>query len=139
MKYYSLKRPILPGGYPKNNVVKEVVNFIPAPKYCKEVDAEAYGYLECSDALSEQEIEDYELFSEDSHIYWRVTASINKNGKYSAAITKTERSCKQPEDIIKELTNKQVAHRWFPSRDKADCFIKDFLKEETHEKHSQLS
>ena len=130
MKYYSLKRPILPGGYPKNKVVKEIINFTSGPKFCKEVDSEAYGYLECSAALSEKEVEEYELISEGSHIYWCVITSINKNGKRSAMISKTIRCVKQPEDVVKDLSNKQVAHRWFISREMADRFIKMFLSDQ---------
>ena len=130
MKYYSLKRPILPGGYPKTEAVKEIVNFAPAPQYCKEIDAEAYGYLQCSAALSRKEADEYELIAEGSHIYWCVITSINNNGKRSAMISKTIRCAKQPEDVVKDLSNKQVAHRWFISREIADRFIKTFLSEQ---------
>ena len=138
MKYYSLKRPILPGGYPKGHGGTTVVNFM-EPEFCKEVGTEAYGYVEYSSPIPEKEADEHELVPEGSRIYWRVTISVGKDGKRSAMISKTIRDTKQPEDDMKSLSRKQVAHRWFPSRDKADRFIKDFLKEEIHEKYSQLS
>ena len=59
-KYYSTQRPIVPGGYPKNEFVQEITNFdekqlIPA------IGKRAWGFIEYSYPLTAKQIADYEL------------------------------------------------------------------------------
>lgn len=65
MKYYSKRRPIQPGGYPKpkNNKVLEIVNF-DAPEYCEKIKSEAWGYIEYENRLEYDDVINYELTAE---------------------------------------------------------------------------
>lgn len=65
MKYYSKRRPIQPGGYPKSddNKVLEIVNF-EIPTYCENIKSEARGYIDYEKPLARDEMENYELTAE---------------------------------------------------------------------------
>ena len=65
MKYYSKKRPIQPGGYPKpkENKVVEIVNF-DAPIYCEKIKSDAWGYIDYEKPLARDEMKNYELTAE---------------------------------------------------------------------------
>ena len=65
MKYYSEKRPIQPGGYPKpeENKVVEIVNF-DAPIYCEKIKSDAWGYIDYEKPLARDEMKNYELTAE---------------------------------------------------------------------------
>ena len=65
MKYYSKKRPIQPGGYPKpkDNKVLEIVNF-DAPEYCEKIKSNAWGYIEYDKRLERDDVINYELTAE---------------------------------------------------------------------------
>lgn len=58
IRYYSLSRPISIGTYPKSPI--NIVNF-DTKQYVKEIDRDAWGYLEYNEKLNEQDISDYEL------------------------------------------------------------------------------
>ena len=59
MRYYSTQRPITPGSYPKSpfNDVLQVVNF-EARTYCKEIEREAWGYIEYKYPLHPEDVAD---------------------------------------------------------------------------------
>lgn len=65
MKYYSKRRPIQPGGYPKpeGNKVVEIVNF-DAPEYCEKIDSDAWGYIVYEKPLQYDDVINYELTAE---------------------------------------------------------------------------
>lgn len=65
MKYYSKKRPIQQGGYPKpeNNKVAEIVNF-DAPEYCEKIKSNAWGYIVYENPLIRDDVINYELTAE---------------------------------------------------------------------------
>lgn len=58
-KYYSVMRPVSIGTYPKNGAVN-IVNFEDR-KFCKEINGEAWGYIEYDRFLTDAELNDYEL------------------------------------------------------------------------------
>lgn len=58
-RYYSIMRPVSIGTYPKNGA-EEIVNF-DHRQFCPEINHEAWGYIEYSRELSEEEVADYEL------------------------------------------------------------------------------
>ncbi|MEG1894668.1 MAG: hypothetical protein RR162_00410 [Oscillospiraceae bacterium] len=59
-KYYSTQRPVMPGGFPKGQLVVNIENFDDR-KYVEEINKNAWGYIEYSEPLSGREAEDYEL------------------------------------------------------------------------------
>ena len=58
-RYYSIMRPVSIGTYPRNGA-EEIVNF-DNRTFCPEINREAWGYIEYSRELSEEEAADYEL------------------------------------------------------------------------------
>ena len=60
MKYYSIRRPILPGGYPEKELVEKIVNF-DTRIYCQEIDRLAWGYVEYKKELTQDQADAYEL------------------------------------------------------------------------------
>ena len=55
-------RPVNIGTYPKNGAIN-IINFNDR-KFCKEINREAWGYIEYDRVLSDEEIADYELKGE---------------------------------------------------------------------------
>ena len=80
MRYYSTQRPVGPGCFPKpeGNKVLRIVNF-DVKIYCKEVDCEAWGYVEYEQPLTNQEAKSWELTPEGT-IWYPVTVSSRKHG-----------------------------------------------------------
>ena len=44
MRYYSTKRPVTPGSYPKQKFAVKIHNF-EQKTFCKEIGCEAWGYI----------------------------------------------------------------------------------------------
>lgn len=65
MRYYSILRPISIGTYPKpkDNEVLKINNF-DNRSYCKDIDREAWGFIDYEKPLSLEDLEKYELVSE---------------------------------------------------------------------------
>ncbi len=65
MKYYSKRRPIQPGGYPKpeNNKVVEIINY-DIPEYCETIKSEARGHIVYEKPLTRDDVINYELTAE---------------------------------------------------------------------------
>lgn len=59
MKYYSTERPIDLGTYPRGEIVA-IMNY-GFRKYVKEIDRDAWGYIEYAEPLTEKQKNDYEL------------------------------------------------------------------------------
>lgn len=59
-RYYSTQRPVMPGGYPKGAVVVGIENF-DCRQYVEEIKANAWGYIEYREPISDFDIGDYEL------------------------------------------------------------------------------
>ena len=87
MKYYSIRRPILPGGYPEKELVEKIVNF-DTRIYCQEIDGLAWGYVEYKKELTQDQANDYELVLEGKKQYWCVTTVYDAHGRITAKIIK---------------------------------------------------
>ena len=61
-RYYSTKRPVMPGSYPKSKYANalEIVNF-DQKEYVKEIGKDAWGYIEYDKPLGHFDIINYEL------------------------------------------------------------------------------
>lgn len=61
-RYYSKRRPVMPGSFPKpeNNRVEEIFNF-DSKTYTEEIQANAWGYIEYEKPLGHFDIVNYEL------------------------------------------------------------------------------
>lgn len=63
MRYYLTQRPVMIGGFPRpkeGNRITEIVDF-DSMHYCKDIGRNAWGYIEYEQALSPEDIRDYEL------------------------------------------------------------------------------
>jgi hypothetical protein len=65
MRYYSILRPISIGTYPKpkDNEVLKINNF-DNRSYCKDIDREAWGFIDYEKPLSSDDVTKYELAPE---------------------------------------------------------------------------
>lgn len=59
-RYYSAMRPIVPGGYPKNGDVPEIINY-DEKQEIPEISKRVWGYIEYASPLTAKQIADYEL------------------------------------------------------------------------------
>lgn len=114
MRYYSTQRPVAPGTYPKpqGNPVKDAYNFI-NPIYCKEIDREAWGYIEYEQPLTEEEAEHWELTPEGV-LWFPVTASSRKHGGgLYVTCGRPKRAQQRPDDTDGETAKMQWKTRYF--------------------------
>lgn len=123
-KYYSERRPLLPGGYPEKSKALQIVNF-DERIYCEEIAAEAWGYIEYSEPLSAEQAEAYELTLAGQKKFWGVTSTVYDNGRVISAITSVITAVRTPENKEKELTRKTIYVDWFSSEEEATKFVED--------------
>lgn len=58
-RYYSTMRPVLPGVFPKKRVAEKIENF-DTGIFCKqEIGREMWGYIECREVLTKEEVSAY--------------------------------------------------------------------------------
>ena len=78
-RYYSTQRPVMPGTYPIEKKVSEIVNFSER-KYVVNISREAWGWIEFEELLTEKEEKDYELVREFSELErtWKVISKERK-------------------------------------------------------------
>lgn len=62
-KYYSAMRPIVPGGYPKTEPVRKVINF-DAKQLIPSIGERVWGYIEYEHPLTAEDVAKYELILE---------------------------------------------------------------------------
>lgn len=62
-KYYSAMRPIVPGGYPKTEPVRKVINF-DAKQLIPSIGERVWGYIEYEHPLTAEDAAEYELIPE---------------------------------------------------------------------------
>lgn len=64
-RYYSTLRPLMVGGIPfpkqPGESITTIVNFEEGRTYCKDIDRLAWGYIEYTAPLDQQQVSDYEL------------------------------------------------------------------------------
>ncbi len=124
IRYYSTQRPIAPGTFPKKEQVVKIENF-DKRIFCQEIGREAWGFIEYSLALTEEEANAYELVVAGKKFFYCVTTSINDKGKATSAITNTIESFSKPENNSKSLKYKDVYNDWFDSKEEAEEFVKE--------------
>lgn len=98
MKYYSVTRPILPGGYPREANVLKIQNF-ETPVMCQNLGRTVWGIIEFNVALSLEEAAAYELIADQKKEFWSVKSSVNSNGDVEAQIVGPVLAIMKPEDI----------------------------------------
>lgn len=123
-RYYSTLRPLGPGTYPKKDGRETITNY-DAPTYCEEIGKEAWGHIECSEPLTEQEAREYELTPAGTKTYWCVTTSINDRGRVVSHITNTVEASGKPENISKSTTRRDIYNDWFESFEEAQAFAEE--------------
>ena len=112
MRYYSTQRPVGPGTYPRQGGTETVKNF-DGPIYCKEIDREAWGYIDYRTPLTEEEAERLELTPEGV-LWFPVTASSRKHGGGLRVTTgRPKRSQQRPDDSHGETAKMQWKTRYF--------------------------
>lgn len=62
MRYFSIRRPVGPGTYPRpsDNRVLGITNFS-GKEYCEEIGRDAWGFIDYERTLREQDADMYEL------------------------------------------------------------------------------
>ena len=123
-KYYSERRPLLPGGYPAKDKALQIVNF-DERIYCEEIAAEAWGYIEYSEPLSAEQADAYELTLAGQNKFWGVTTTVRDDGRVTSAITSVITAVRIPENKEKELARKTIYMDWFSSEEEANAFVED--------------
>lgn len=66
MRYYSTLRPVSIGTFPKpdGNEILKICNF-DSRSYCKEIDRDAWGFIDYEKPLSDDEADRYDLIPEN--------------------------------------------------------------------------
>lgn len=123
-RYYSIMRPVLPGGFPKKELVEKIENF-DTKTFCEEIGREAWGYIEYREALTKEEAEAYELVLGGMKTYYCVTTSVDDKGKVLAAITSVIEAESKPESSFRSLSWKDVYNDWFDDPDEAKKFVEE--------------
>ena len=88
MKYFSLSRPIVPGGYPKVAKVIEVINF-DTPIIQPEIGHTVWGTIEFDTEIPAEDAEAYELIADKKQEFLAVTTSFDDRGHVVSNITDT--------------------------------------------------
>lgn len=123
-KYYSTRRPILPGGYPKTAKVLEIHNF-DTPKLCEEIKQEVWGYILYEEPISDKDAADYELVSAAKKPYWCVVSTFDDHGNVTANITNVEMAVKRPTDTFRSTSRKDIYVNYFPSKEEAEAYVQE--------------
>ncbi len=120
-RYYSIARPVTPGSYPRK-VGIAIVNFGEA-KFCEEINRNAWGYIEYTEALTDKEANEYELVSSEKKKFWCVTSVVYDDGRITAAITDMKTAARKPEDTEKSTPQKDIYINWFETEEEANEFV----------------
>ena len=122
-RYYSRMRPVMPGSYPREGVVR-IRNFDWKTEV-KEIGSEAWGYIEYDRELSEKELEEWELTPADEKLWFCVTVAIYEDGMKVSKITETKKAVVKPESTEETDRKKTLVKEWFDSREKAEHFVEE--------------
>ena len=113
-------RPVSPGTYPRQGAT-EIVNFDDR-QMVEQIQRKAWGYIEYNRQLTDEEVAEYELVSEEEKTWYGVVLTVYDNGTLRAYPVATKKSAIKPEDAEKELKTKTVYIDWFASREEAEQF-----------------
>lgn len=117
-KYYSTQRPVMPGGFPKEEAATKVENF-GTKTFCKEIGKEAWGFIEYREPLKKEDADAYELTQGGMRTFWCVTTSVDDRGTVRAAVTSFVEAVSKPENSSRSTSRKDIYHDWFESREEA--------------------
>lgn len=123
-RYYRIMRPVLPGSFPKKELVEKIENF-DTKTFCEEIGREAWGYLEYGEALTKEEADAYDLVLGGMKTYYCVTTSVDDKGKVLAAITSVIEAERKPESNFQSLSRKDVYNDWFDDPEEAKKFVEE--------------
>ena len=132
MRYYSIMRPVSIGTCPAEGMVS-YHNF-DNRTYVEAIDREAWGYIEYSRELTEQEYMSYELFPENIKRWYcvfvtRWIKSGNMKGNVNARVLKERYAINKPEDFTYEPESKTriCTAKWYGNIDEANKAVADAL------------
>lgn len=125
-KYYSRMRPVSPGSYPRDGVTN-IHNFDDR-HLVKEINSEAWGYIEYDRELTEKEVADYELTSANMRTWYGVTVAVYDNGKVTAGITDTKQAVIKPENTETSTSRKDIYTDWFSTKKDAENWVKEAIQ-----------
>lgn len=123
-RYYSIMRPVLPGGFPKKELVEKIENF-DTKTFCKEIGREAWGCLEYREVLTKEEADACDLVLGGMKTYYCVTTSVDDKGKVLVAITSVVQAESKPESSFRSLSRKDVYNDWFDDPKEAKKFVEE--------------
>lgn len=124
MRYYSIQRPVMPGGFPKKAAVEKIENF-DTKTFCEEIGREAWGYIEYEEPLAEGEADAYELTRAGVKPYWCVTTTFDDRGRTTAAITSCIVAPLKPDATMVSTRRKDIYDDWFDSQEEAEKFTEE--------------
>ncbi len=124
VKYYSIWRPVMPGGLPKMEAVERIENF-DTKTFCEEIGREAWGFIEYREPLTKEEADAYELTLGGMKTFWCVTTAVYDSGRVVANITSTVEAVSKPENDFKSTRRKDIYHDWFESQEEAEALVKE--------------
>lgn len=122
MKYFSLSRPIVPGGYPKVAKVIEVINF-DTPIIQPEIGHTVWGTIEFDTEIPAEDAEAYELIADKKQEFWVVTTSFDDRGHVVSNITDTVWAVLKPQRTYCSTRRKDIYVDYFASRKEAEQFV----------------
>ena len=122
MKYFSLSRPIVPGGYPKVAKVIEVINF-DTPIIQPEIGHTVWGTIEFDTEIPDEDAEAYELIADKKQEFWVVTTSFDDRGHVVSNITDTIWAILKPQNTSYSTGRKDIYVDYFASREDAEQFV----------------
>lgn len=125
MKYYSILRPVMPGGFPKTAKVIEIVNFDDR-KFCDEIGREAWGYIEYDGEIEEKDARAYDLIQGGLKEFWGVMAVANHStGKVIAKVKEMKMAARKPEDTENDNGKRAIAVYWYETKEEAEAAAKE--------------
>lgn len=126
-KYYSMYQPIIPGGYPRMENIKEIRNF-DRKIFCEEIGGEAWGYISYYQLLPEGIAENYGLKLAGIRTWYCVTSSYDDKGNAIAAITAIQEALKQPESTYTSIKRKDIYCDWYGNQEEAQAAVEAVKK-----------
>ncbi len=125
MRYYSIHRPVMPGGFPKSGegAVDRIKNFDDRT-FCEEIGREAWGYIEYKEPITEEEARAYELVPAGMKIWYEVTVAWYNNGKIFAFVSGETEATEKPAAKSKRYKGKEIYTNWYGSHEEAEEAVK---------------
>lgn len=135
-RYYSVNGPVDPEKIPEKAV--EITNF-KWKRFFDRINDEAWGYVDYTDPLTEEQCQAYELIPEGMKSYWCVKVEesivcetgkpLKTGGKeISASILGKGFFLKCPDPEFEQCDNKKLISRnWFPSYIEAEYYLRQII------------